>query len=61
MGVKIVLQLLLVFVVSASFLLGVRRIALYGAEENKCDMTYMFEYPQYIVRREQISVFTMVF
>lgn len=31
-----------------AFIIGIHRFV-YELEDNKCEMTYMFEYPQYIV------------
>lgn len=49
MGSKLIFKLIFIAVIFSSCLLGLRRIAYYGSERNKCEMTYMFEYPQYIV------------
>lgn len=49
MGSNLTFKLFFIAVIFSSCLIGLRRIAYYGSERNKCEMTYMFEYPQYVV------------
>ena len=42
------------------YTIGVARF-LTDHEENTCDMTYMFEYPQYVVRTRLIFKFNRIY
>lgn len=55
MDVKTVFKFLFSVFLSISFLLGLDRI-INKMEENRCAMTFMFEYPQYIVS----SLFSLI-
>lgn len=40
--------------------MGLRELLL-GYEENRCSMTYMFEYPEYRVSKEHILIYQLPF
>ena len=48
MNLKVLFKFLFCIFLSIVCLLGLNRF-INGVEENRCDMTFMFEYPQYIV------------
>lgn len=48
--------LLFLFIITLLYILGIARYVT-DFEENTCEMTYMFEYPQYVVRKYFIRIF----